>query len=764
MNSSHRWYLALGAALVTAFLLLALFADKVTTLSPYYVDIRLELLAPKPPFPPSALHPLGTDEFGRDLWSRVVYGSRLSLVFAFLVMAGRLVVAFPIAVVAAFGSRTADWLIGRFYVVTSAVPPLLVYLFILSAPRLRLIGFWPSATLTVALLTLVEWPRVAISLKGRMEQLLREQFVEGAIAAGATRTRLFTAHLLPHLVPGLLHMTAAEISRGLLTIAQMGLFGILVGGAVLERVPDGEVYKLVTATGLPEWGTMLASARRFITTAPWVPLVPASAFLLGVVGFNLLAQGLEGVNLSLDRLRAATTGRLSVHWRWAVLGLPVIALLWYFQGLPWGREAGVVALAHKQAGLLSSGDMDGFRRTLAPADSEYHAEILRLSAALLAEPHKGIAVEPREIKVAGNQAVADWAVTLQREDGSLSTTVRQVTLVRRWGRWYESREGYTTIAGQYTDLKAVYAPNAPEESAVDRRKEIRTLAVVSDQAFMKVAPLFGPDALQSVRPLVRLYPTMWDFKRTLSGNDERLITYVPGESIRVSPELLWENDALELQAVLEREMLKYLTDRYLGLQQANPLVTGAHQLARMQADEGRVPYWDWADTPFFTLPDLFAADLNRLSDREYSVYAAQAALLAAFLQEQLGAEQVQARLKELTSPGVLAGFLHMDPAQVAERYEHYVDQHLAGLSMLLRPEWRAEVPVALTDAVASRAAAVRQERSLADYTLTPLDVKIRENRATITLLERVVPTSGPSAATIRVQEWVDQKGQWQLAP
>ena len=87
--------------------------------------------------------------------------------------------------------------------------------------------------LTVCVLTLVEWPRVAVTLKGRLQQLMAEPFVEGAVAVGGSRWHIFHIHLLPHLWPTLLHLVAAEMARALSVIAQMGVFGILFGGGIM---------------------------------------------------------------------------------------------------------------------------------------------------------------------------------------------------------------------------------------------------------------------------------------------------------------------------------------------------------------------------------------------------------------------------------------------------------------------------------------------------------------------------------------------------
>lgn len=339
-----RLSLIAGGLLVGLLLLVAVFADEITAVSPHYWDARSSILEGLPPFPPGPGHPLGTDEHGRDIWSRVVYGTRWSLLFAALVTGARVLIALAAAFASTYGPRRAGWLVDKLYVMTSAIPPLVTYLLLLSSPAMRTIGLWPNVAITVCVLTLVEWPRVAVVLKGRIDQLMAEPFLQGAVAVGGGRWHIFRTHLTPHLWPTLLHLVAAEMARALLLMAQMGIFGILFGGGITVVVDNGRGGdRWIQTTGLPEWGSLLSDGRPHILSHPWIPLPPAVAFLIAVTGFTMLSQGLEGINLSIGRIKERTTGRLSPRWRWALAALPLLGVLWYYPGLPWNREAGVQA-------------------------------------------------------------------------------------------------------------------------------------------------------------------------------------------------------------------------------------------------------------------------------------------------------------------------------------------------------------------------------------------------------------------------------------
>lgn len=336
MLKSRRLYLYLGLLLLILIIGATLGAEHLTKVGPYYMESRVSALEAKAPFPPSLEHPLGTDSFGRDLWSRIAFGARWSLLFAAVVAIGRIVIALPLAWLAVVGPRPFRWLVERLYVLTNTVPPLLLYLILLAVPAVRLIGLIPSILLTLTLLTLWEWPRLAGTIKGRMEQLMQEGYVEGAIATGAGNGRLFRIHLLPHLMPLLLRVGVGEMGQVLLTIAHLGLFGVWAGGGSIELVDNGRggTVQLLT-TSIPEWGSLLSEARLWLRSAPWIPLAPAAAFFVAIVSFHLVAQGLEAIPV---RVR---------HLKWWGLGVASVFALVF--GFAWLQTAEVFAAAPAMA-------------------------------------------------------------------------------------------------------------------------------------------------------------------------------------------------------------------------------------------------------------------------------------------------------------------------------------------------------------------------------------------------------------------------------
>lgn len=791
MIRSRRWYLITGGLLVGAVLCVALFADFLTGVSPYYMDSKPNIMQGTPPFPPEPGHPLGTDQFGRDIWSRIAYGARWSLLFAFLVMVGRLTIAIPMAVAAAFGPRPINWLVGRLYVYTSAVPPLLLYMLVLMAVN-REIGLWPNVALTVTLLTLVEWPRLAIVLKGRLEELTGEQFIEGAIATGAAPWRIFWSHLMPHLWPTLLQLVVGEMGRGLLIIAQLGLFGVWVGGGILERFEDarGRPY-LQPVAGVPEWGTMISGTRTFIYTAPWIPIAPAFAFFIGVVGFNLLSQGLEGITVSLGRWKEATTGRLSPRWRFAWVVVPLVAAAWYYQGLPADREKEITALAERQGAALTARSAAAYLQTLAPDLDSYANEQRRWAESFVTSDYTVAAVKPTKIQVTGNTATAEWTLVVGYKHRAPLSVRREVRLVRRLGTWYEVGDDLKTIRGFHVDVQARYDPTAPGAEAIDQRWAVHYIGTTADHAFRKVDPLFPPMAGE--RPLIRMYPSHQAFLAAIAAEPAAqlanpTIWYTPGQAIRISPELLRVINRREHERMLAYELTKYMADSRLHSLQSLPIFMGAYELAVDDNEVYRFEFDHMAHSPLFTLQQMFTVGPNDLPQDRQRVYASQAALLMEFVSKGASPEEVFAAVKDSRDVlASLAKFKGVSVQQLAADYDAHVMQRIDARSVLHLPAGRARIPLALTDAIQARADAAAagdegaflpwaaeanreshrqwlsaaRQAGLQSYSAKVLEMENKSGTFRVYVLERLTFANGEVKAGIVIQDWVERSSGWQ---
>ncbi|MHB9145772.1 MAG: ABC transporter permease subunit [Symbiobacteriia bacterium] len=831
MNRSYRLYLILGSIMVTTVLLVAIFAGRLTTVSPYYMDGKASALVLPPPYPPSAAHPLGTDDLGRDIWTRVAYGARWSLLFAMLIAGGRLLLAVPMAGLGSVWPRGIGALVNRLHIFTSAVPPLILYLFILDGPMAPGAGFIPTVVLTVVVLTLLEWPRLAVTLMGRLEELGTEQFVEGAVAVGASPRRIFWTHLLPHLWPTLVSQAVGEMGRALLVIAQLGVFGVLAGGSVAVLSGDG----IAVVSGVPEWGQMLASSRSFIARAPWMPLVPAFAFLFTVTGFNVLAQGAEVFSLPSRRWREATTGRLSRHWRRALVPVALGVVVWFYGGFPWGRMQGIQALAGAQTEALAKGDVDGYLATVGAASPAYQAGQRRWADSLVAAGMP-LYFYPDQVKVFGHEATVLWGAALKDGNELPPRITRPVHLVRRWGRWYETGPGLTVSRGFYSDVYAWFDPLNDSRESAAARYDVSHMSTSLDHAWAAVIGLLPPEA-RNIRPQAVLYASeaafeaalvaagvrqadasqaalasvpdvfdpahpdgwrmAWDVATGKVVRAEQIaprpklptsVFYRPGEPIRLSPalETEWGTDPARTERFLGELLIQYALTEH-----DSALLVGAFEQAQRQTAPYPVELDHLAGGSFYTLPELFSARLGELSRSQQSVYVMQSVLLVEYLKQHLSESQIRALAMAPDPLPAIAGALGTQPAALSAAYDTYLMRHVAGTSILTDSLGRGRTPVALTDAIAARAAAAAagdegrfltvtasesrdaqlqwlrtaRQAGLRSYTATLLDLEndVREDVANTYVLERLEFDGGRMVSGIVHQTWIARDGAWMTA-
>lgn len=253
-----------GAVLFACVLFLALAAPVIAPQNPMALDPAVRLQ------PPGPAHWLGTDDLGRDVFSRVVYGSRVSLNVGVLVMLCTTLVGVVAGVAAGF-FRTADNVIMRLVDVFLAIPSLLLAIALLAAlgPRLSNI---------VVALTAAYVPRMVRIVRSQVILTREMVFVEAAQSLGASPGRVAWLHVLPN-------SFAAVIVQGTFTFADA-----VLTEAGLSYLGVGE------PPGVPSWGNMLADGRDYMTEAPWIMAYAGLAILVCVLGLNLLGDGLRDVS------------------------------------------------------------------------------------------------------------------------------------------------------------------------------------------------------------------------------------------------------------------------------------------------------------------------------------------------------------------------------------------------------------------------------------------------------------------------------------
>ncbi len=258
----HNRIAMTGAALVLLFVLLALFAPLIATHGPFDTSFTTIRKAP------SMAHWLGTDELGRDVFSRLVYGARASLLVGLVSVVIALVVGVPFGLMAGYFGGWTDSAISRFTEALLAIPFL-----ILAIALAAFLG--PSLVNAMVAIGVSAAPKFIRLTRGQVLSIKNEDFVQSTRALGASDTRIIIMHILPNVVPPLIVQATITIATAIIAEASLSFLGLGL------QPPN------------PSWGSMLNTAKNFMTQAPWMSIFPGSAIFLVVLGFNLLGDGLR---------------------------------------------------------------------------------------------------------------------------------------------------------------------------------------------------------------------------------------------------------------------------------------------------------------------------------------------------------------------------------------------------------------------------------------------------------------------------------------
>jgi len=262
-----RRHPGVGMAL-TILVVLGLLALLAPVLAPYPDDAGTATDLMSTLLPPGGTHPLGTDMAGRDVWSRVLYGARISLLTALAIIGAALVIGVPIGLVAGTAGGRLDALLMRIVDIFLAFPSLLLALAIGAA-------LGPSLEHAAAAIVLAWWPWYARLMRGEAAAVRRRAYVEAARLLGARMPFVALRHVLPNAAGPVIVQASLDLGGVILTLAALSFLGL---GA---------------EDPIPEWGLMVEQGRLYVATHPWLTIAPGLAIMLAALAFTLLGEGLR---------------------------------------------------------------------------------------------------------------------------------------------------------------------------------------------------------------------------------------------------------------------------------------------------------------------------------------------------------------------------------------------------------------------------------------------------------------------------------------
>src|SRR5580698_6921664 len=280
----HQRLAMVGLAFLLIVIVAAIFAPLVAPHAPDAQDINAVNAGP------SASHWFGTDDLGRDILSRLIWGARISLRAAFEIVGLAAIVAIPLGLIAGFFRGAVDSVIMRTMDALFSFPPLILALTVAA-----LLGADVNdAAIAIAIVFVPSFVRL---LRGEVIAVREEAYIESARSLGASSKRLLARHVLPNVASPIIIQLALSLGFALLTEAGLSFLGIG------EQPPT------------PSWGGMLQEGFQFINSSPWAVIFPGIAIMLTVLAFNLVADGLRD---SLGRERPSgggLIGRGRESWR-----------------------------------------------------------------------------------------------------------------------------------------------------------------------------------------------------------------------------------------------------------------------------------------------------------------------------------------------------------------------------------------------------------------------------------------------------------------
>jgi peptide/nickel transport system permease protein len=267
LSNGRQWPL-FPSVVLTSLVFAALFAPYLASHDPREGDLSRKSRPPVWMERGTWDHPLGTDRFGRDVLSRIIYGTRISLAVSLLAIGVAGTVGTTVGLISGYRGGVTDAILMRLTDIGLSLPTILIAVVLVAVSE-------PSFGNVVLVIALLLWPRFARQIRGETLAIKEQEYVALAVVAGRSSAWIISRHIFPNVVPTLLVVCTLQVGYVILLEGSLSFLGV--------GVPPPS----------PAWGLMIADGRGFLATAWWISLFPGLAMLLTVLAVNLLGDWLR---------------------------------------------------------------------------------------------------------------------------------------------------------------------------------------------------------------------------------------------------------------------------------------------------------------------------------------------------------------------------------------------------------------------------------------------------------------------------------------
>lgn len=254
----------LGMIMVVSILFISTFADYIAPYPYYEINSEDALKAPGDGYI------WGTDQLGRDLFSRVIYGTRIALKVAIIAVVLQTIIGVSIGLIGGYFGGIIDKILSFMTDLTWAMPPLIMALAVIT-----ILG--PGLNNVIAAIAVVSWAQFARIVRAKTQAIKNLSFVEMGVTIGEKKRVLMVKYILPNIIPSIIVIATVSIPNMIMSTTALGFLGLG------SQPPE------------PDWGVLLSEGVNYMSSAPWLSVFPGVAIAYTVLGFNLLGEGLRDV-------------------------------------------------------------------------------------------------------------------------------------------------------------------------------------------------------------------------------------------------------------------------------------------------------------------------------------------------------------------------------------------------------------------------------------------------------------------------------------